>query len=61
MDEIWQWEDSPSDKPTFTVGDMDVFGWAYFKINFSTDGLITVHLVNHMMAKSMLLTLIGII
>ena len=37
MDEIWQWEDSPSDKPTFTVGDMDVFGWAYFKINFSTD------------------------
>jgi len=32
MDEIWQWEDSPSENPSFTVGDMDVFGWAYFKI-----------------------------
>ena len=34
MDEIWQWEDSPSATPNFTVGDMDVFGWAYFKIAF---------------------------
>ncbi len=35
MDEIWQWEDSPNATPSFTVGDMDVFGWAYFKISFS--------------------------
>ena len=35
MDEIWQWEDSPSSTPSFTVGDMDVFGWAYFKITNS--------------------------
>lgn len=35
MDELWQWEDSPSTTPNFTVGDMDVFGWAYFKIGYS--------------------------
>ncbi len=34
MDELWQWEDSASTTPNFTVGDMDVFGWAYFKISF---------------------------
>jgi len=34
MDELWQWEDSANSSPTFTIGDMDVFGWAYFKINF---------------------------
>ena len=37
MDEIWQWEDSPYENPGFKVGDMDVFGWAYFKISFSTN------------------------
>lgn len=37
MDEIWQWEDSASDTPSFTIGDMDVFGWAYFKIGFSSN------------------------
>ncbi|MCR5350381.1 MAG: hypothetical protein K6E20_05260 [Acholeplasmatales bacterium] len=35
MDEIWMWEDSTSKTPTFTVGDYDLFGWAYFKISFS--------------------------
>ena len=34
MDEIWQWEDSASSSPSFTVGDMDVFGWKYFDIKF---------------------------
>ena len=37
MDEIWQWEDTNTLTPSFTVGDMDVFGWAYFKINSSTN------------------------
>ncbi|MBQ7641530.1 MAG: hypothetical protein IJS83_03595 [Acholeplasmatales bacterium] len=37
MDEMWQWEDCPNATPQFTVGDMDVFGWAYFKVNFSTN------------------------
>ena len=35
FDELWQWEDSAIASPTFTVGDMDLFGWAYFKISFS--------------------------
>ncbi len=35
FDEIWQWEDSKSDSPTKTIGDYDVWGWAYFKIGFS--------------------------
>ncbi len=35
FDEIWQWEDSKSDSPTSTIGDYDVWGWAYFKIGFS--------------------------
>ncbi len=34
MDEIWQWEDA-SKASTRAVGDMDAFGWAYFKIGFS--------------------------
>ena len=34
MDEMWQWEDSPNATPNFVVGDMDVFGWAYFKVSF---------------------------
>ena len=33
FDEMWQWEDSSS-KTTAAVGDMDAFGWAYFKINY---------------------------
>ena len=33
MDEIWQWEDSPS-ASTGAVGDFDFHGWAYFKIAF---------------------------
>ena len=33
MDEIWQWEDSPS-ASTSAVGDYDFHGWAYFKIAF---------------------------
>ncbi|MDE7083143.1 MAG: hypothetical protein K2O89_05500 [Clostridia bacterium] len=33
MDEIWQWEDSPS-KTTSAIGDYDFHGWAYFKIAF---------------------------
>ena len=37
MDEIWQWEDTSTYQPGFTVGDMDVFGWAYFKVNSSTN------------------------
>ena len=35
MDEIWVWEDSPSINTTKKIGDYDVWGWAYFKINFS--------------------------
>ena len=35
FDEIWQWEDCKSDSPSFTVGDYDVWDWAYFKIGFS--------------------------
>ncbi len=34
FDEIWQWEDSRSDAPSFTIGDYDVWDWAYFKIDF---------------------------
>lgn len=34
MDEMWQWEDSASETPNETIGDMDAFGWAYFKINY---------------------------
>ena len=35
MDELWQWEDTPTLTPNFTCGDMDVFGWAYFKISYA--------------------------
>ena len=35
MDEIWVWEDTPSTTPVKTIGDYDVWGWAYFKIGFS--------------------------
>ena len=36
MDEMWQWEDSKL-STTAKVGDMDAFGWAYFKIGYSDD------------------------
>ncbi len=34
MDEIWQWEDTNKSDTSFTIGDMDAYGWAYFKISF---------------------------
>ncbi|MCR5787372.1 MAG: InlB B-repeat-containing protein [Acholeplasmatales bacterium] len=37
MDEMWQWEDASSLNPNFTVGDYDVYGWAYMKISNSTN------------------------
>ncbi len=36
FDEMWQWEDSSSTS-TSKVGDMDAFGWAYFKISTSDE------------------------
>ncbi len=33
FDEMWQWEDTASTSVS-AVGDMDAFGWAYFKINY---------------------------
>lgn len=36
FDELWQWEDTSSTS-TGAVGDMDAFGWAYFKINNSDE------------------------
>lgn len=35
FDEIWQWEDSKSEAPSATIGDYDIWDWAYFKIDFS--------------------------
>ncbi|WP_045959778.1 hypothetical protein [Acholeplasma palmae] len=34
FDELWQWEDSLS-ADTYKIGDYDLQGWSYFKINFS--------------------------
>ncbi len=36
MDELWQWEDANTVKPNVKIGDYDCYGWAYFKINFSS-------------------------
>lgn len=40
FDELWQWEDSSKTTPSYTIGDYDVFGWAYFKIAFCGSVLI---------------------
>ncbi len=40
FDELWQWEDSSKTNPSYTIGDYDVFGWAYFKIAFCGTVLI---------------------
>ncbi len=37
FDELWQWEDTSSVSAKLAVGDMDAFGWAYFKIGFSDE------------------------
>ena len=35
FDEMWMWEDSVSETPSKTIGDYDIWGWAYFKVSFS--------------------------